>query len=429
MKKLLLLGAVAAALLALTPALAAPPQVTVVNPGDLFQDIVNGGAQAGNIYASALQLAGFSGSLPARANALIGGDATTNLWQRGTAGTATTTTIAYGSADRWAIWSGTSTEMKLIRDTTAADLATGYPVAFKFQRTSGQTGVVQACMVQEIESVNSYQFQGVTAELDFHATAGANYSAASSNMTAYIVTGTGTDEGISKLAFQFNAGGGGSSTWAGQANATAAVIPISTVSGRYAAVATIPATATEIAVILCYTPVGTAGTNDYIAFSGIQLVRNSSLAGSVSTTVGYNCASINCTSFDRRLQGVETLLQQRYYYQITESTTVARVEGSCAMSTTSIANCFIPFPITMRVAPTMTYATGFLASATTASTSGTACTAVTTSATVTGFGPTQNGVLVDCASSGGFGAAGTGGFLWDAGTGSPTGAVKASAEF
>ena len=55
-----------------------PPQVQTVNPTDLFQDVVNGIPQAGNQYASALTLAGYNGSLPARANALVGGDATTS---------------------------------------------------------------------------------------------------------------------------------------------------------------------------------------------------------------------------------------------------------------------------------------------------------------------------------------------------------------
>jgi hypothetical protein len=430
MKRLLSLAAAAAIIIGGTVAIAAPPQVNVVGPTDLFQDIVGGNPQVGNVYASALQLAGFEASLPSRGNVLIGGDATTNLWQRATTGASVTTTITYGGPDRWAYWSGTGTAMTVSRDSTAADIGPGYQYAFKMARTSGQTGVVQMCMVQEVESVNSYQFQGATAELDFHAVAGANFSAASSNMTAYIVTGTGTDEGISKLAFQFNGGGGGSSTWAGQANATAAVIPISTVNNRYAAVATIPATATEIAVILCDTPVGTAGTNDYIAFSGIQLVRNPALASSVSTTAGYNCSAgvIICTGFDRRNQGIESALQYRYYYQITESATAAVVEGSCVSSTTSISNCFVKFPQALRVAPTMTYATGFLASAQSASTSGFACTGLTTSATVTGFGPSTTGVLIDCASSAAGPAAGTSGWFWDAGTGTPTGAIKASAE-
>lgn len=378
-----------------------------------------------------LQLQGYAASAPSKGNALIGGDAGTNLFQRATTGSSVTTTITYGGPDRWAYWSGTNTAMTVSRDTTASDVPTAYQAAFKMARTSGQTGVVQMCMVQEVESINSYQFAGSTAELDFHAYTGANFSAASSNMTAYIITGTGTDEGVSKLAFQLNGGGGGSSTWAGQANATAAVISLGAVStaGRYAAIATIPATATEIAVALCYTPVGTAGTNDYVAFSGIQLVRNTANAAYASATVGYNSTQIPMVSFERRGIALETELQQRYYYQITESATAIRVEGICSMATTSIANCMINFPTTMRTAPTMTYATGFEASASTASSSATACTALTTSATLTGSAASPVGVLIDCASSAGFGAAGTSGFIWDVGTGSPGGRINASAEF
>ncbi len=428
-----LAAAIALILAPIVPANAAPPQVSIVGPTDLFQDVVGGNAQAGNVYASALTLAGYNGSLPTKGNALIGGDAATNLWQRGTTGSSVTTTTTYGGPDRFAYWSGTATAMTVSRDSTAADLpASAYPYAFKMARTSGQTGVIPVCMAQAVETANSYQFQGQTAEFDFHAVAGANFSAASSNITAYIVTGTGVDEGIAKMAFGINAGGGGGSGWTGQANATAAVIPISTVNGRYAAIATIPTTATEIGVAICWTPVGTAGTNDYIALAGLQLVRNSSLAASVSTTVGQVCGTtagtVQCAAFDRRLQGVETMLQLRYFYQITESSTSKIVEGECISSTTSISNCFVKFPQNMRVAPTMTYATGFLASAQAASTSGFACTGLTTSATVTGFGPSTTGVLIDCASSAGGPAAGTAGWFWDAGTGSPTGSIQASAE-
>ena len=379
MKKHILTG-LAAALFALgaTVAQAGPPQVSVINPDDLFQDVVHGSAQVGNVYASALTLSGYVGSLPAKGNVLIGGDATTNLWQRGTTGASETTTYAYGGPDRWAYWSGTNTAVTVSKDTTAADLpTTAFAAAFKMARTSGQTGVVQTCMAQEIESANSYQFQGQTAELDFHATAGANFSAASSNLTAYIIYGTGTDEGMQKLAWGLNAGGGGSTAWAGQTNATAAVIPISTVTGRYAAVASIPATATELGVAICFTPVGTAGTNDYVALAGIQLVRNAALAGSVNATAGYSCtgAGIQCSSFDRRQQGLETLLQQRYYYQITDNVANTVPITLCHATTTSAVVCPIQFPVPMRAAPTAT------ASATTAfgdtATAGapTACTA------------------------------------------------------
>lgn len=327
-------------------------------------------------YMTSLSVAGLTNSQPSRNNVLVGGDATTNLFQRGTTGSSVTTTLTYGGPDRWAYWSGTSTAMTVSRDSTAADLpASAYEYGFKMARTSGQTGVVQVCMAQVVETVNSYQFAGTTAELDFHATAGANFSAASSNMTAYIVSGTGADEGAASLAKGLNGGGGGSAGWTGQANATAAVIPISTTTGRYAALGNIPAAATEVGVALCFTPVGTAGTNDYIAFAGIQLVRNNALASKVSTTVGYNCTTINCTGFDRRPQAIETALQYRYYYQITDNVANTVPITLCQATTTSAVVCPIQFPVPMRAAPTAT------ASATTAfgdtATAGspTACTA------------------------------------------------------
>ena len=430
MKLTHLAGLAVAALLAFgSVAMAQPivlPPVPTISPTDLFLDIARGIPTVQGQYASALQLAGYTGTLPQKANAVIGGDATTNAFQRGTSGASVTTTITYGGPDRWAYWSGTNTAMTVSRDTTAGDLpAIGYQAAFKMARTSGQTGVVQVCMAQEIETVNSIQFQGQTAELDFHATAGANFSSASSNLTAYIVTGTGTDEGVSKMAFQFNAGGGGSSTWAGQANATAAVVPISTTTGRYAAVAAIPATATEIAVIFCFTPVGTAGTNDYVALSGIQLVRNSTLLANVSTTLGYSCDTgvIACSSFERRSQALETLLQQRYYYEIDESAAISII-APCAAVDTTHTNCIIQTPATMRIAPTATFANGFATPTTTSQATLGACTTLAAATTVASTVGSFNQFLVNCTATT-VPAAGVASFLY---SNNGTGKIKLTAE-
>src|ERR1019366_1921028 len=92
----------------------------------------------------------------------------------------------------------------------------------------------------------------------------------------------------------------------------------------------IPVGTTEIAVELCYKPVGTAGANDYIAFAGVQLVRNPANASFSNPLAGYPSATTNLTltAFDRRSQGVETALQQRYYYRITETTAVT-MRGMC----------------------------------------------------------------------------------------------------
>jgi len=429
MKLTHLAGLAIAALLTLGAAVADAqtlPQVTSINPTDLIQVIPRGVPSAGNQYASTTQLAGFGISAATKINALIGGDAGTNLFQRATTGSSVTTTITYGGPDRWAYWSGTNTAMTVSRDTTAADLpASGsYQAAFKMARTSGQTGVVPLCMVQEVESVNSYMFQGATAELDFWATAGANFSAANSALTAYIITGTGTDEGVSKMAFAFNAGGGGSSTWTGQATTVADVATISTVPTRFAAVGVIPAGTTEIGVVFCYTPVGTAGTNDYVALTGIQLSRNAALTSIASQTTATDCSTINCSSYDRRLIGQETALQQRYFYKIAESAAIT-VIAPCANSTTSLALCQVPFPTTMRTAPTMTYTTGFAANTTTAMTAVTACTSLGTSTAVASTAANVQGVLVACGSSAGFGAAGTTSFLY---SNNGSGVINASAE-
>lgn len=432
MIKKILAGAAVAALFsgaAYGQAVSPIPQVTSIGATDLFQDIPNGQPSAMNYYAPASLLGNYgatqAGNNPE--NSLIGGDATTNLFQRGTTGSSVTTTITYGGPDRWAYWSGTNTAMTVSRDSTAGDISGSFQYGFKMARTSGQTGVVQTCMIQEVETANSYGFSGQTAEIDFHATAGSNFSAAGSAMTVVLITGTGTDEGVSKAAFNYNAGGGGSSTWAGQVN-TAVSVPITTTNTRYTVAIPAPAGTTEVAVALCFTPVGTAGTNDYVAFSGIQLVRNSALAAVAgSTGAVLNTNDARAKAFSRRLTGMEAALQLRYFYRITESATVIGQRALCAVSTTSLAVCQIKFPLPMRVAPTMTYTAGFALTGS-AQTGANVCAAVRTSTTLTGAAATNEIVPIDCTSSAAFGAAGTIAQLYDLGTGSSTGVISASAE-
>jgi hypothetical protein len=184
-------------------------------------------------------------------------------------------------------------------------------------------------------------------------------------MTAYIIYGTGIDEGVAgsnSVAFGLNAGGGGSGGWTGQATATAAVTSLGAVStaGREAAVANVPATATEIAVALCFTPVGTAGANDYIAFDGIQLVRNPMLANAVSATAGFPCSvatggnggagAVACTPFVRRSQATETDLQLRYYEQINEPAASKGI-ATGNYQTATICDVLLPLGVPMRIAP------------------------------------------------------------------------------
>lgn len=302
------------------------------------------------------QIAGYIGASRGTGfrNALIGGDFTTNLWQRGTSVGSITTTYLY-TADRFFAWSGTSTTASVAQDTTAGEVPVGYAMAAKVARTG--TGVVQTCFSQVVESGGSYLFQNTTPEFDFWATAGAGFSAANSNLQVYITYGTGVDEGAQKLAFGLNAGGGGSSGWTGQTNVAAALVPISATVGRYVAVGTvIPATATEVAATICWKPVGASPTNDYVALAGLQLTRNSSLSYLAGTAVATT--NVQASAFERRPQEIETGLQERYFYRVAEPSNGAAVAGICQAVGASTNICNVFSPTAMRTAtPTIVITT------------------------------------------------------------------------
>ena len=345
-----------------------PAQVQAIGPSDLFPDIQGGVATAQSQFASQALLAGYMGSASAGGdNFIIGGDAGTNLWQRNTTGSSVTTTVTYGGPDRFAYWSGASTAITVTRSNTAAALPTGSQYAFRLQRTASQTGVVQSCLAQEISSQNSYYLQGHTVEADLNVYTGANFSATAMNV--YVVYGTSTDEGMTNLAYGLNAGGGGSSGWTGQTNATAGLVSGLAVSTAYrvAAVASIPSTATEVAVVLCYTPTGTAGTTDALYFQNIELRKADYLSAFASSTVGYTVNSSNVITatingvvqnaiippFSRRPSAVDALLQYQYYWQINEPA-ASKAVGNGNYQTATICDVQVPLPVTMRAAPTLT---------------------------------------------------------------------------
>lgn len=428
LRNLLIAGASALALASV--AVVAQPvisQVTQINANDLIQVIPNGVPGTPSRYALATLLGNYNetqvGNNPE--NALIGGDSTTNLWQRATTGASVTTTATYGGPDRWAYWSGTSTAMTVSRTTTAADLPTQltYKSGFKMARTSGQTGVVQVCMIQALETANSLQFSGQTAEIDFHAVAGSNFSAASSVMTAYLVSGTGTDESAALAAFTVNAGGGGTPGFTGGV-ATGVNVTISTAAQRYTVAIPVPSATTQVAVALCFTPVGTASTNDYIAFSGIQLTRNSALTTVAGTTgVALSPNDPRGKAFSRRTQEVETAMQQRYFYKIAESAAIFPV-APCAAVDTTHTNCIIKTPTTLRTAPTMTFTAGFASPTSTTQATLGACTALAAATTVTSTVGGVDSFLVNCTATT-IPAAGIASFLY---SNNGAGVINASAE-
>jgi hypothetical protein len=243
-----------------------------------------------------------------------------NVWARGTS-ISYTTGYVY-TADRWQIDAGAA--LTISRQATGD--TTNLPFiqyCARVQRNSGQTNTSNVILNQPFESVNSIPFAGKTVTLSFYARAGANYSAASSALTVQLTTGTGTDQ---------NPRAG---SYTGQAFPIASTATLTTTWQRFTYSASIASTATEMAVMFPFTPVGTAGTNDYYEITGVQ--------------IDIGSVALPFRTYAATYQG-ELAACQRYFYRPPLGATISPY-GS-AFSTTGVRTV-VPMPVTMRVIPTL----------------------------------------------------------------------------
>jgi hypothetical protein len=127
----------------------------------------------------------------------------------------------------------------------------------RVQRNSGQTGTSIMYFASSMETSTCVPYAGQTITFSFYARAGANFSSASNALNLTLRSGTGTDQNVYGYT-------GGSSP----INTTKT---LTTTWQRFTATATIATNATELAFYFNYTPVGTAGANDYFEVTAIQL--------------------------------------------------------------------------------------------------------------------------------------------------------------
>ena len=204
------------------------------------------------------------------------------------ASVAVSNTDSYAGIDRYSV-------IDYSNAATWQQLTTSPPAGFQYfgclKRNSATSGANIFAITQVVESKNCFDLQGQSVTLSFWAKAGANFSAASSNITASVQTGTGTDQ--SAAAFR-----GG--TWTGQATTVTSTFAITTSWVKYTITGTVSATATQIGVQFQFTSVGTAGADDSLNVTGVQLEKGST-----------------ATSFDYRPYGTGLALCQRYYYRFT----------------------------------------------------------------------------------------------------------------
>ena len=235
-----------------------------------------------------------------------------DIWQRGTS-IANTATYLY-SADRWQ--QGGSAAQTTSRQTSSL---TGIQYCARVQRNSASTSTTVVAINVSMESADSYRFAGQTVTFSFYARAGANYSSASNVLSVYVQSGTGTDQ---------NANSG----YTGAAAIFGASSTLTTSWQRFTYTAAVASSATEIAASFYYTPVGTAGANDYFEVTGVQLEL-----GSVAT---------NFKRAGGTIQG-ELAACQRYYYRIGGDAVYQGITMGRGSAATTIQG-YINTPVTLR---------------------------------------------------------------------------------
>jgi hypothetical protein len=240
-------------------------------------------------------------------NALINGNMQT--WQRGTSAAGSYPTYL---ADRWMNYrsvAGSTFSRQSVNDTTNLP---NFQYCQRLQRDSGNTSTAAIYNSQSIETVNSIPLIGGSVTVSFYARAGANFSAASSNMNLEVVYGTGTDQNVI-------------AGFTGQATSVATTKTLTTTWQRFTATGTVPSTATQLAVNLYFIPVGTAGAADYMEITGVQL------------EVGTKA-----TPYEMQIYSDQLAQCQRYY------------RGSTPVVVNPVATPSTIFTNSMRTSPTIT---------------------------------------------------------------------------
>jgi hypothetical protein len=244
--------------------------------------------------------------------------------QRGTSiALAASTGYASGyTLDRWQTFTSANQAVTVARVATGD--TTNLPniqYALRYQRNSGQTGTSTLPLNQSFETANSVPLAGKPVTLSFYARAGANFSATSSLLTVGLITGTGTDQnqyaGYTGAAYPINTTATLTTTWQ-----------------RFQYTTTLTTTVTELSTYFAYTPVGTAGTNDYYDITGVQID-----VGSVALPFRTNGAT-----YQAELAACQRYFQSYGSYDFTGD-----------LYSTSAGVMSKDLPVTMRIAPTPTY--------------------------------------------------------------------------
>lgn len=217
-------------------------------------------------------------------------------------------------------------------------LSAGINRALTIGRVNGSTSTPQILCCQVIETANCIDLQGKNITLSFAAAAGANFSAGGGQVVAAIYYGTGIDQSAATFM-------GG--TWPNFASVAASVITLTPGGGfqTFVVQGQVPAFAMQLGVRFYFSPTGTAGANDWLMLTNVQLEQGSVAAAQVSP--------------ERKPIQIELALCERYFQKSWDLGSVVNSGYSGAMARTldatqSYASLQEAFGVNMRTDPAVT---------------------------------------------------------------------------
>lgn len=242
--------------------------------------------------------------------------------QRGT--TFTNASTATYTLDRWQGFRGAAKLFNVSQQATSD--TTNLPFiqyCARVGRPSGNTDLQAVYFSQSLESLNSRYFASKTVTISFYARAGANFSAASSALNVELVTGTGTDQNVI-------------SGFTGAATVVSQTATLTTTWQRFTYTSSaLSSSMTQLGMNFIYTPVGTAGANDYFEITGVQI-------DVASVALPFRTAG---TTYQQELAAC-----QRYFVRY-NSTSNPDSGGTGQFYSTTACKISIPLPVTMRGTP------------------------------------------------------------------------------
>ncbi len=301
----------------------------------------------------------FQGAYAMPKNLLRNGDLSVNPWQHGTSQAADISNTVTTSADGFRMVGGASSAINWSQQTGASDIvASQFTKSLRFQRKSGNTDTAAVCQIFVLTSAESIPLQGQSFVYSFWAKPGANFSPTNGNVSVSVAWGTGTDD----TSANFKTG-----SWTGFTNAVTAgnssssSFPVSVASGvatastlpsgstaawtQYWVSGTIGSTATQVGTEICFTPIGTAGANDWIETANHQL-----------EIVGAGVLTPSAFEHQHPQDAVDKAT--RMFWRLAEPASGAAVNGFCQATGANTNTCTVMLPNSMRAAtPTIAITT------------------------------------------------------------------------